>query len=120
MDLNFIDASDIKQHKATIQKTGRLSFNVEGSQYMGLKSGQHYKVAFESTDSEELEIYLVKAEKSLTTAQIYKSGLYYYLRLERPLRKAGIDFENSTYSYLIDEVDVIPNTRTFKLTLRKN
>jgi hypothetical protein len=96
----FVDASSPVRFKASIHDTGRLVFNEESLNFMNLKSIQHFLVAFDHADGKLNYIGLKKSEKTNTTAKLYRSGPYYYLKIERPLIKCEIDFKEKMIFYI--------------------
>lgn len=119
LKLEFVDASDGTKYKATIQMTGRLSFNSEAAKFMKLARMPHFKVAFER-DNFNFKIYLVESEETDTTAKIHRAGNYYYLRLEKALRKYSVDFQSISYTFTIEKLDEqIDGADVFELTKYK-
>jgi hypothetical protein len=104
MEFTIVDASDSNKYKGTIQSTGRLSFNTDAAkQLMELSKRQYFKVGFDKTDSSFKKIYLIDSDEDPVASKIYRSGLYYYIKLDKPLNKFNIDFKNYSFSFTIEK-----------------
>ena len=127
MNFNFVDASDSTKYKATIQVTGRLSFNIDAAKYMKLAEIRYFKVAFDYDSNDDLKIFLVESPETSITAKLYRSGPYYYIRLDKPLRKANVNFKGYSFTFTVEKWDDKQKTGVgadslmdvFELTLHK-
>jgi len=101
MDLKFIaiDTNPIKP-KATVHASGRLGFNSEAIDFMGLTNKRYFRVAVTNEDGKPLKnVYLIEQEEAANAAKVAKSGEYYYLNVGNLFEQLDVDYKEYTIIY---------------------
>ena len=101
MDLKFIpiDTNPIKP-KATVHASGRLGFNSEAIDFMGLTNKRYFRVAVTNEDGKPLKnVYLIEQDEAANAAKVAKSGEYFYLNVGNLFEQLDVDYKEYTIIY---------------------
>ncbi len=98
MKLKIIDIDINKpKPKATIHYSGKLGFNIEAIEFMGLQNQASFLVA---TDEEKEDVlYLLEENESKNTAKVAKAGNYYYLNVGDAFDTLNYDYKGHTIMF---------------------
>jgi phosphotransferase system IIB component len=106
MKLKFIKPSEIERNiKATVHKTGKLSFTVEASNKMGLNELKSIGIAI-NEESDDENLYVVVYDKVDSNGyKIGKAGGYHYVNTKALFDSLKLDYnsENNTIIFDITE-----------------
>ncbi len=126
MEIEFIKANASRtKPKATIHMTGKLGFNIEASNLIGLGDKKAFLIGRDKKDDNKIYLFESDAEGS---AKVAKAGLYYYINagnvfdvMELDYKKYTIMFDIAKDSYNNQDIYVLtkrtPKERNFKQSL---
>lgn len=103
--------------KATIHLTGKLGFNMEANNLMGLKSERAFHFARDTED--EKKFYLIEGLKDDGAGKVAKAGEYYYLNLGDAFDTVGLNYKEETIIFDITK-DTHDGKPMFVLHKRKS
>lgn len=83
--------------KATIHLTGKLGFNMEANNLMGLEVEQAFLFARDTEDKNKY--YLLPGKEEEGAGKIAKAGAYYYLNLGDAFDTVGLDYIKEIISF---------------------
>lgn len=94
MKLEFVDINISKgKPKATIHLSGKLGFNNEAIQFMGLERRPLYKLAKSESNG---DLYLLEVKEESGAAKAAKAGKYFYLNVGDAFDRLDLDYKNNT------------------------
>ena len=97
MEIEFIKANTSKlKPKATIHMTGKLGFNIEASNLMGLNEKMSFLIGKDKIDENRFYLFQSEDEGSATVA---KGGNYYYLNAGNAFDLLGMDYKQYTLMF---------------------
>lgn len=98
MEIEFIKANFSKtKPKATIHMTGKLGFNIEASNLMGLPDKESFLIGKDKND--ENKLYLLESDNE-GSVKLAKAGEYYYLNAGNVFELMGLDYK--VYTIMFD------------------
>jgi hypothetical protein len=109
MSIEFGDArTKPKKPKATVHKNGRLGFNSDASEVLGLTGMETFCLAYDDEEGPYGDLLLIEEvddcpERSVV--DVAKAGGYYYVNLRRFFDRNEVDYERWKIIYDIEEVD---------------
>jgi len=105
MELLFIDINSKKSKpKATIHLTGKLGFNLEAADLMGLSDASYYRIAIDKERDGIKNVYLVESRESESgVAKVAKAGKYYYLNIVSVFDDLKLEYTTYTIMFDIEE-----------------
>ncbi|KQR68375.1 hypothetical protein [Pedobacter sp. Leaf176] len=83
--------------KATIHLTGKLGFNMEANNLMGLKAEEEFLFAKDTDDKNVF--YLISGNGQEGAGKVAKAGDYYYLNLGDVFDTVGLDYVKEIISF---------------------
>jgi len=104
MSLEFADVKTAPlKPKATVHRSGKIGFNSDAADFMGLKGDEEFCVAYDQEQGPHGNLYLLppgpdKPDESCI--QVAKAGEYFHLNLRRFFERYGIEYE--TYKFIYD------------------
>lgn len=106
----FVDVqSEPLKPRASIHKSGKLGFNSDAIEFMGLSSGKAFHVALpEGADGPEDGMILYPERDEYpeeSRVETAKAGDYYYLHLRNFFDLSGLDYEGFKYRYSIERLE---------------
>ena len=103
--IDFFEPADVKSQplrpKASIHKSGKLGFDSDANEFMGLRSGHEFLVGYGNEGPTE-KLILLDAEEDdpeVSKISVAKAGEYYYLNLRNFFDKYEVDYENCKIRY---------------------
>lgn len=95
--------------KATLHATGKLGFNGDAGEFMGLTGAEVFAVAYDSEEGAMGDLYLVRADRDVpeeSRISVKEAGDYYHLPTRNFFEREGVDFERYKLIYDIEETEV--------------
>lgn len=115
MEIEFIKANFSKtKPKATIHMTGKLGFNIEASNLMGLANKDSFLIGKDKNDENKLYLLESDSEGSVKAA---KAGEYYYLNVGNVFDVMGFDYKKYTIMFDVS-IDKYNDTDIYVLNKR--
>lgn len=105
--LEFLNIKErARKPKATIQRSGKLGFNSEAIELMGMKAEDKFKIAINRTQEDQDNLYLIRCiesqnENCENSVKISKAGDYFYLNLTAYFDDLHLEYEKYLYIYNI-------------------
>ncbi|MEP3386577.1 MAG: hypothetical protein ABJO02_00230 [Reichenbachiella sp.] len=105
--------------KATVHKSGKLGFSSGAAKVLGLSTDSRFKVAVNTADEEDKNLYLVESEgDDKELFKVSKAGQYYFIRIKHILDEMGVDYRDGRIIYdIVNEEN--EGMKYYKLVRRK-
>jgi hypothetical protein len=106
MKITFYNASELKNIKCAIHKSGKLGFSFSASKQLKIDEAKSVMIGTNSDDKDDQALYmLLSAEPSNSAFKIGKAGSYYYLSTKELFDKLGYDYRHRTIIFDLVEMD---------------
>ena len=107
MELNFLNANNKKiKYQATIQKSGKLNFNIYSNKLIGFPEKKFFNVALDIETNKFKSIFIVPSiDESDICAKVYKTGNYYFLNLKEIFDMIKLDYKSKAILFEIKKID---------------
>lgn len=105
--------------RASVHKsTGKLGFNRDAIKQIDFENNRYFKVARNKAEESDDSLYLIVANEGQEGVfKIGKAGEYYNLRIKTVLDDMGVNYQDETVSYEIEEMKD-QEFKYYKLTRR--
>jgi hypothetical protein len=107
MDLEFADVKTAPlRPKATVHRSGKVGFNSDAADFMGLSGEEEFCVAYNPEQGPDGDLYLLPPGPDVpenSCIGVAKAGEYFHLNLRRFFERYEIDYETYKIVYDIEE-----------------